>query len=325
MSTLTTTTTKAVASGLLNVKNNASCVLFHGGYCRTADQLDPVYVYIGMVTLTLIIILFILTVFVIRRKTLVRRREGGVLLFSLLCSHFLNNAGILSLTTVQVIKGFVPETSFKEYKTMHTLSMICTTFETVVSTNILVLTMDRFLTIYLNLRYEQWLTSTKQNAILCGAWVGPIILAGIISVYEGNENRHVIYLGTLILINSTTLVVVVVVYAYITQNLKSHLRAMVHISLKMNRVNEQKRSRKKMAKIFQIFFWLVLCFVLAYSFDLCIKVLRVTKKYVSDELVITGYYLFTINSLCNAIIYVVTNKLLKKSLKDFFKRKNGSF
>ena len=296
--------------------NKTNCVVFHGGFCRSKHELDSMYVYMGLVTLSLICLGFIITFYITRRKKLVKRGDG-VLLFSLLWAHFLNNMGILGLTTVQVVKGFVPETSFRKYKIVRTLSICCTIIETIVSTNILVLTIDRFLTIYMNLRYEKWMTRSKQNIMLCGAWVGPLFLAGIIITYDyviKDGKGDVISLVAVIMVNSTTLIVVVAAHAYIIHNLKSHLCMMVRITIQENREIGKKRSRKKLMKIFEISFCLLFSFTVAYSFDVVVKALKVTKSYVPDELLITGYYLFTLNSLCNSFVYMVTNKRLKKSL-----------
>ena len=128
------------------------------------NGLTPVYVYVIVVTFTLILLLTTISLYIVRRKTLFKHAQS-MFLFSLLCTQFFDNLSILGLNITFIKLGMVPETAFRKYVFIEHLNYACSTFDLIVATTTVALAMDRFLAIYLNLRYVEIFTKRKQRIV----------------------------------------------------------------------------------------------------------------------------------------------------------------
>jgi len=312
---------------MISNETHSNCIIFHLGYCHHEHFLLSIYIYICLVSLTLVILMIVLSVYV-RHYTAMVRRGDGALFLSLLVAHLLDNIGILGLNVTYIVHGTVPKFGHvKYYRLIRMINFVCTILETIVSSNIFVLTLERFLAIYLSLRYGEWFTRTKQNVMLVGVWGGPLAFAGILIALfhrRGDKQAEVMVLLTVVLtVNIITLTTVFFAHAYILKNLRKHLRVINHNVTFDKREQQRKITQQKKKKAFEMSFCIILCFMVAYSVDAVVKVTRVNKARVPDEMILATSYLFTINSLCNAIIYVASSRRLRKHILEMLRIKTN--
>ena len=194
------------------------------------------------------------------------------------------------------------------------------------STNLCALTADRFLAITMPLKYNVFMTRKRLLISLALAWIAPLILFTIPSIFSYSNNNasftfifETFRVSAFQLIPSVLFVFVTWRLCFIARNIsrkESLLLAQIRFNsnpqenaLTVNRQREKKASVKMIVLIILLF---VLCHVggnyrcFCFVFKLCVA---------SETLKNVIHVLFIMNSAVNPLVYAVLKKDMKNELK----------
>ena len=134
-----------------------------------------IIVLIAITLLSLIIFLSLVFVFIHGRRVLLQT-PCNKFLFSLLCSHILSNTIMLALNIMFVKEEVIPAEPVEHRSPIiRKLGIASSIVKLVVSMNVVLITLDRFLSIKLHLHYQTWWTTRKQCIVPMITWLIPMI------------------------------------------------------------------------------------------------------------------------------------------------------
>ena len=194
------------------------------------------------------------------------------------------------------------------------------------STNLCALTADRFLAITMPLKYIVFMTSKRLVISLASAWIAPLILFTLPSIFTySNTNASFTFIFEIFrvsafqLIPSVLFVFVTWRLCFIARNIsrqESLLLAQIRFNFNRQRntltVKKQGEKRASVKMIVLIILLFVLCHVggnyrcFCFVFKLC---------FISENLKNVIHVLFIMNSAVNPLFYAVLKKDMKNELK----------
>ena len=194
------------------------------------------------------------------------------------------------------------------------------------SANLCALTVDRFLTITMPLRYTVFMTRKRLVIFLFSAWIAPLILFTIPSIFTySNNNASFTFIFETFRVSVFQLIPSVL-FVFVTWRLcciakdisrkESLLLAQIRFNLKpqiniqtIKKQGEKKASVKMIVLIILLF---VLCHIggnyrcFCFVFKLCVA---------SENLKKVIHIIFILNSAVNPLVYAVLKKDMKNELK----------
>ena len=273
----------------------------HGG------ELNVMIVYITIATVAIILLSTIFLLLVTNSKKLLKS-PCNRFACSLLSAHIVNNVSLLILNSFFIHHRWIPEQllvpppSVPDIEIIVFLYDVCVALKTLVSTNVLLLTTDRFLALRLHLRYKSWLTNTKQMVFIALAWLFPI--CQLVLFRRLNKRMYQPY--TLFFIIVISLFALSTINARIYTRVKSHLKAMRQDTASSDVTGRLKLDRKEKQ--------IVTSYFVAFIPEMVTKLLEILKSS-EDEMVMTSTFLFIINSMVDAVVYLVLNKEIRNCFK----------
>jgi len=280
-------------------------------------ELKIMIVYVTMATVATILLSAILFVLLVNPRKLLNS-PCNRFACSLLSAHILNSLAILLLNSFFINNRWIPEQLLVPPQSMPDIELIvilydvCIALKMLVSANVLLLTVDRFIALRLHLRYNLWLTNTKQMVFIALAWLFPNCQLVVFRSF--NRRQYQPYILFFVIVFS--LFSLSFFNASIYTRIRHHLKAMRQNTASSDFTGRLQLNRKE-TRALKITFAIVTSYVVAFIPEMVSKLLEIMKS-TEDEIMLTSAFLFVINSLIDAVVYLVLNKEIRKCFKKCF-------
>ena len=203
------------------------------------------------------------------------------------------------------------------------------------TSTLVVMTLNRFLEVYLNIRYEVYVTRRKTLFIIFGIWITGLVSSAVLLIclrFLDNFNA-ILYNGLAYLWTIVEIIVLLngtIVYLYIYRKCRNN-RSRVSNVVSQNNVNsdgnENRQNRLKKRKVFIPAFITITFFLFAFIPDTVYFIMHLYATSSFNSLIGTLLYhiIFAINTISDVIIYVVLlQRDIRTVLLKIWRRNTGS-
>ena len=200
---------------------------------------------------------------------------------------------------------------------------------------LVVMTLNRFLEVYLNIQYEVYVTRRKTLFIIFGMWITGLVSSAVLLIcLRFLDNFTAIFYDMLACLWTIIEIIVLlngtIVYLYIYRKCRNN-RPKVSNVISQNNVNsdsnENRQNRFKKRKVFIPAFITITFFLFVFIPDTVSVIMNYTYTLAFDSLIGTIIYniSYAINTISDVIIYVV---LMQRDIRTFllkmWRRNTGS-
>ena len=256
---------------------------------------------------SVILLSSILFVFLVSRKRTLKE-SCNVFLISLILSQLMNTVTLL----VAIITGNSSEDSRRAGSTSD-MNIVFANCLLCVTMNLCLVTLDRYLSLKLHLRYLSFLTVRRMMVSLAAAWSFPVFVALVTVVVRcyDTANSKLILVATLTTTCSVAVLFLASTNVYIFLLVRRHVHEMRRSSVTFDNFSKQlSTSRFKERRTSYMILVLVLSYSVCVLPSIAHSILALTHQS-SNTLEVIARFLLGANSILDALCYVFIKKDLR--------------